>query len=211
MFGLGLTDVTGGCRKFLEIMGDDVSMYNIKSSKAYDYIERCGKLLKLKKKYIDQAIQIVKNIITLDYASDHQPPSVAAGCLLLVVNMNNLDIDKEKISKVFKISQVTITKIYEKIIRFKKVITNDESVARIYKQIQKIKLGTESDEGMIYSESNIFTIQNENNEIKLITTSPDDISTFKQSETETDTETMIKPGKKKRKYTKRKNKTSPSI
>jgi len=211
MFGLGLTDVTGGCRKFLEIMGKDVGMYNIKSSKAYDYVERCGRILKLQKKYILQAIKIVKNIITLDYASDHQPPSVAAGCLLLVVNMNNLDIDKEKISSVFKISQVTITKIYDKILKYQKVITNDEAVARIYKKIQKIKLGSDTDEGINYSESNIFTIQNENNDTKLITTSPDDISTFKQTETETDTETMIKPGKKKRKYTKRKNKTSPSI
>jgi len=211
MFGLGLTDVTGGCRKFLEIMGKDVGMYNIKSSKAYDYVERCGRILKLQKKYILQAIKIVKNIITLDYASDHQPPSVAAGCLLLVVNMNNLDINKEKISSVFKIPQVTITKIYDKILKYQKVITNDEAVARIYKKIQKIKLGSDTDEGINYSESNIFTIQNENNDTKLITTSPDDISTFKQTETETDTETMIKPGKKKRKYTKRKNKTSPSI
>ena len=81
----------------------------------------------------------------------------------------------------------------------------------LYKKIQKIKLGSDTDEGINYSESNIFTIQNENNDTKLITTSPDDISTFKQTETETDTETMIKPGKKKRKYTKRKNKTSPSI
>ena len=220
MFGLGLTDVTGGCRKFLEIMGENVGMYNIKSSKAYDYIERCGKKLKLQQKYIDEAIKIVKNIITLDYASDHQPPSIAAGCLLLVVNMNNLDIDKDKISKVFKISQVTITKIYDKIVKYQKVITNDESVSRIYNQIQKIKLGSNTDEGIAYSESNIFTIQNELNELnnaKLITTSPDDISTFKQTETETetetetDTETMIKPGKKKRKYTKRKKKTCPSI
>ena len=216
MFGLGLTDVTGGCRKFLEIMGKDVGMYNIKSSKAYDYIERCGKKLKLQKKYIDEAVKIVKNIITLDYASDHQPPSVAAGCLLLVVNMNNLDIDREQISKVFKISQVTITKIYDKISKYSKVITNDESVARIYKQIQKIKLGTESEEGLVYSESNIFTVSAskekiKNNEVRLITTSPDEVSAINQTETETDTETMIKPGKKKRKYTKRKKKSSPSI
>ena len=220
MFGLGLTDVTGGCRKFLEIMGEDVSMQNIKSSKANDYIERCGKKLKLQQKYIDEAIKIVKNIITLDYASDHQPPSVAAGCLLLVVNMNNLDIDRDQISKVFKISQVTITKIYDKIFKYAKVITNDESVARIYKQIQKIKFGTDTDEELIYSESNIFTISTSkdkitNNEAGLITTSPDEISTINQTETETetetDTETMIKPGKKKRKYTKRKKKSSPSI
>ena len=214
MFGLGLTDVTGGCRKFLEIMGEDVSMYNIKSSKANDYIERCGKKLKLQQKYIDEAIKIVKNIITLDYASDHQPPSVAAGCLLLVVNMNNLDIDRDQISKVFKISQVTITKIYDKIFKYAKVITNDESVARIYKQIQKIKFGTDTDEELIYSESNIFTISTSKDKITnieagLITTSPDEISTI--NETETDTETMIKPGKKKRKYTKRKKKSSPSI
>ena len=215
MFGLGLTDVTGGCRKFLEIMGENAAMYKITSSKADDYIERCGRKLKLQKKFIDDTIKIVKNIIKLDYASDHQPPSIAAGCLLLVVNMNNLDIDKEKISKVFQISQVTIGKIYDKILKYKKVITNDKSVERIFQQIQKIKLGTESDDTALYSESNIFSIAsstNTSNNMKLITTSPDGLSTFKQTETdtETDTDTMIKPGKPKRKYTKRK-KNIPSI
>ena len=208
MFGLGLTDVTGGCRKFLELMGKDVAMYRITSSKAYDYIERCGRKLKLQKKYIEETIKIIKNIIHLDYASDHQPPSIAAGCLMLVVNMNNLGIEKEQISNVFKISVVTITKIYDKILKYKKVITNDESVARIYKQIQEVKLGAVSSDSAIYSESNIFSINKEAVDNKLITTSPDEISTVKESET--DTETMIKPGKPKRKYRKR-NKNVPSI
>jgi transcription initiation factor TFIIIB Brf1 subunit/transcription initiation factor TFIIB len=210
MFGLGLTDVTGGCRKFLEIMGEDAAMYKITSSKANDYIERCGRKLKLQKKFINETIKIVKNIIKLDYASDHQPPSIAAGCLLLVVNMNNLDIDKEKISKVFQISQVTIGKIYDKILKYKKVITNDKSVERIYEQIQKIKLGSDTDDNALYSESNIFSVSSTINDAKLITTSPDEISTLKHTETETDTETMIKPGKPKKKYTKRKD-NIPSI
>ena len=49
-------------------------------------------------------------------------------------------------------------------------------------------------------------------EMNLITTSPDEISiTPKAIETDTDTETMIKPGKPKRKYTRRKKKQTPSI
>ena len=214
MFGLGLTDVTSGCRKFLEIMGEDVAMYKITSSKASDYVKDAGKQLRLQDKYIKQTIKIVTNMIKLDYASDHQPPSIAASCLLFVVDLNNLDITRDKISKVFDISTVTIDRIYEKISKYAPIITNDESVERIYKQIQMKKKGIELEDTISYSESNLFTTKQEKNksDINLITTSPDSISINPQAiETETDTETMIKPGKPKRKYTRRKKKQTPSI
>lgn len=214
MFGLGLTDVTSGCRKFLEIMGEDVAMYRITSSKASDYVRNAGKQLRLQEKYIKQTIKIVKNMIKLDYASDHQPPSIAASCLLFVVNLNNLDIDRDKISKVFDISTVTIDRIYEKIDRYAAAIMNDESVERIYKQIQMKKKGIETEDTISYSETSLFTTKQDMqlSEMNLITTSPDEISiTPKAIETDTDTETMIKPGKPKRKYTRRKKKQTPSI
>ena len=76
------------------------------------------------------------------------------------------------------------------------------------------KRGIELEDTISYSESNLFTIKKENNrsDMNLITTSPDSISINHQAiETETDTETMIKPGKPKRKYTRRKKKQTPSI
>ena len=66
------------------------------------------------------------------------------------------------------------------------------------------KKGIELEDTISYSESNLFTTKQEKNksDINLITTSPDSISINPQAiETETDTETMIKPGKPKRKYT----------
>lgn len=203
IFGLGLTEVTKGCRKFLEIMDKDALVYNITSSKAYDYVSRCGKKLKIDQEYIDQTIKIVKNIIKVDYASDHQPPSIAAGSLLLVCNINELDIDKETISKVFNISQVTITKIYNKIFKYAEVIINDEAIERIYLKIQKIKKGYLQENDLQYSESSIFINNTEENE-DLITIDSEDIDSPK--EPSDDLNHIIKPIKIKRKSSKRKRK-----
>jgi len=196
IFGLELTEVTKGCRKFIEIMGKDIDRYNIKSSRSADFVERFGKKLKLDRKYVDEAIRIANNIAKLDYASDHQPPSIAASSLLLIININGLNISKDEISKIVDISQVTISKIYTKIEKFAQVITNDESVNRIYRQIQDIKLGNDSEENSVtYSESVIFSNQILTNSTETI---PELVNT-------TDSDQIIKPGKRKSKN-KRKSK-----
>ena len=202
IFGLGLTEVTKGCRKFLEIMDKDVLVYNITSSKAYDYVSRCGKKLKIDQEYIDQTIQIVKNIIKVDYASDHQPPSIAAGSLLLVCNINELDINKETISKVFNISQVTITKIYNKIFKYAEVIINDEAIERVYLKIQKIKKGYHEDNDLEYSESSIFMNNTEEEPDDLISISSEEIDDI-QEESD-DLNNIIEPIEIKHKSKKRK-------
>ena len=80
----------------------------------------------MNEKYIKYAMEISNNINKLDLASTHEPPSVAAGCILLVVNMYSLPINKKQISEVFSISDVTISKTYRRIWPFHKIITNSE-------------------------------------------------------------------------------------
>ena len=50
-----------------------------------------------------------------DIVSNHQPISIAAGIILLISKIYNLDINKKKISSTLDISEVTINKIYNKI------------------------------------------------------------------------------------------------
>ena len=64
-------------------------------------------------------------------ASDHQPPSVAAGAILLLSEILSLNINKKKISKTFKISQVTIMKTYKKIFPYRKVVLSDENTNKL--------------------------------------------------------------------------------
>ena len=67
-------------------------------------------------------------------ATTHEPPSVAAGCILLVVNMHHLDISKKNISEVFNISDVTISKTYRRIHPYYKIITNNKITDLVLKK-----------------------------------------------------------------------------
>ena len=136
IFDLELKQVNKGCRKFLDLMNVDILMYKIKCSQSTDFIERYCKKLKIKKDYIDCATRISNNIHKLDIASTHQPPSVAAGSILLMANVCNLEITKKSI-EIFTISDVTIAKTYRKIHLYSKIITNDEITEQIYKNYVK--------------------------------------------------------------------------
>lgn len=95
------------------------------SSKSSDFIERFASKLNLEEQYIKIAKDISTNIHKLDIASTHEPPSVAAGCILLVSTMYHLDITKKQISDVFKISDVTISKTYRRIHPFHNIVMNN--------------------------------------------------------------------------------------
>jgi transcription initiation factor TFIIIB Brf1 subunit/transcription initiation factor TFIIB len=110
--------------------------HNNSSSKSTDFIKRFADKLDMDQKYIDIATEISININKLDLASTHEPPSVAAGCIMLVVNMYNLNINKKQISDVFSISDVTISKTYRRIAPFHKIITSNEITDMILEKKQ---------------------------------------------------------------------------
>lgn len=142
IFNLKITQVTRGCRRFLELINYQSLAYNLHSSHAQDFIERFGYRLKFKKNHIDTAIKIAENINKLDIASDHQPTSVAAGSILLMSQIYDLNIPKKNISDVFGISEVTITKTFKKIHPYKKILISDELTNILLKKInQKINNG----------------------------------------------------------------------
>ena len=139
IFDLELKQVNKGCRKFLDLMNVDILMYKIRCSQSTDFIERYCKKLKVGKDYIECAKSISDNIHKLDIASTHQPPSVAAGSILLMANLYDLDISKKSISEIFGISDVTIAKTYRKIYPYHKIISSDEITDKIYKKLSKGK------------------------------------------------------------------------
>jgi transcription initiation factor TFIIIB Brf1 subunit/transcription initiation factor TFIIB len=153
IFGLKLRQVTKGCRKFLELINYQSLTYNLHSSHAHDFIERFGYKLKLKKNHIDIAKKIAENINKLDIASDHQPTSMAAGSILLVSHIYNLNILKKDISDIFNISEVTIIKAFKKIFPYEKVLRDTNLTNIMLNKIQQ-KMKLNLDKTKIDSENN---------------------------------------------------------
>jgi transcription initiation factor TFIIIB Brf1 subunit/transcription initiation factor TFIIB len=160
IFDLKLTQVTRGCRKFLELMNYQNYELNLNTTHPYDFIERYGYKLKLNKEQIDLAIKITINIYKLEIASDHQPTSLAAGSLLLISNIYNLNIQKKNISEIFGISEVTIIKTYKKIFQYKNILINDKLANAVLKKIQQ-----KIEKGFININNNINNINNNINNI----------------------------------------------
>jgi transcription initiation factor TFIIIB Brf1 subunit/transcription initiation factor TFIIB len=146
--------------------------HNFISSKSTDFIKRFADKLDMDQKYINIAMEISNNINKLDLASTHEPPSVAAGCLLLVVNIYNLIISKKQISEVFGISDVTISKTYRRIYPYHKIITSNEITDMILERKQS----------MPKPKSNI---------------TKDNLILVKSNDTDTDSEVVVKEKKKK--------------
>ncbi len=75
----------------------------------------CPKIKGLSKNNIDTAIKIAYNCCRMKLASDHNPQSIAAGAVLLMVKNNNLKIEKKDVADLFGTTDVTITKIVNKL------------------------------------------------------------------------------------------------
>jgi transcription initiation factor TFIIIB Brf1 subunit/transcription initiation factor TFIIB len=125
LYDLEIKHVNRGCRKFCEIIDIGSLFYDIKSSQSSDFIERFSKKLNIDKEYINIAKDVSNNIHKLELATTHEPPSVAAGCILLVVEYYKLAVSKKQISDVFDISDVTISKTYRKINVYHKIILSN--------------------------------------------------------------------------------------
>ena len=68
------------------------------------------------KEYLEHIRNIAINIEKIGIPLTHEPPSIAAGCILLIVEFHKLDITKKQISSIFGLSDVTISKTYRKLI-----------------------------------------------------------------------------------------------
>ena len=178
IYSLEIKHVNKGYRKFMDYIDINELQQHNASSKSTDFIKRFASKLDMDERYINIATEISTNINKLDLASTHEPPSVAAGCLLLVVNMYSLNINKKQISDVFGISDVTISKTYRRIAPFHKIITNNEITDMILEKKQnqpKVKSNI--------TKENLILLKRPDNNV----------------DTETDTETSVVSVKPKRK------------
>lgn len=133
---LTLKDVNSGCRKLLNYIGNYSIVQNIPSSEPGDFIKRFKNKLKVNQQFITIAIYVAKNVDTLGIASNHQPISVAAASMLLTSNFHKLQLTKKSIAECFNRTEVTLTKTYKKIEKWKKYVMDDYLTHKKFKKSQ---------------------------------------------------------------------------
>lgn len=121
IYGLKVSEMTKGCKKFLEIMNlnKKSKKYVISNSNPMNFIKRfCSKIgLSDNIYYICEYVTIVTT--KLDIVDENTPPSIAAGGIFLVITLCNLDISKKMVAKACKTSEVTISKCYKKLYSYR--------------------------------------------------------------------------------------------
>lgn len=158
IFNISEKQVTRGCRKFRDILKKHDVLQYIKSSQSHDFIARKAyvKKLNLENSHIDVAKKIARNVKKLDIAPDHQPRSIAAGSVMLMSHILDLNISKKNISETFRISQVTIMKTYRKIFPYRKVLINDCACQKIINIMKKKEDDMKSSKELIDSDSDML-------------------------------------------------------
>ena len=154
IFKLDPTVITNGCKNFFKYIRNSNVTYMINPTQPIDFIKRYYdeiknisednnekelqetlyklhkeiniKLSKLNDDDFDKIKNILDNINSLDLASDHQSISIASSTLYLYSILNKKNISKKRLSQIFKISEVTITKTFRKIYPFKNIILDNE-------------------------------------------------------------------------------------
>jgi len=148
LFGLNHKDITKGCKTFVKLIRNTKFLIEFKSSPPEDFVPRFCKQLKLKQKFIDQAVTIARNIHKLNIATTHTPLSVAAASILLTVSMNDLTITKRQLADKFVVSEVTITKAYKAIETYRTKLISVEKTDKIIEKERKIRSNTQIPEAL---------------------------------------------------------------
>lgn len=157
MFSLDVKQVSKGIRLFLELMKNDEVVKNLETSNPASFINvYCMK--KLPKEYKEIAVQLAENVAKLDLASNHQPNSIAAACILLLVKHCNLTISKKDIIQEFKISEPTLNKTFDKLDKMKKVLFDSDVIDMISNILDQ---SNEEDISVKLAELNLEIIEKE--------------------------------------------------
>lgn len=122
VFNIKVTDITRGCKRFMEVQKKNNKincLLTMNISKTDNFIARfCSEL------NINDIVDIIKTVCKkaekMELVNRNAPPSIVAGSIFLVSEVLHLNISKKDISEKCKISQVTISKCYNKMEEHKK-------------------------------------------------------------------------------------------
>lgn len=140
-FDLDDKKITRGNKQFDKIIKNSESKHFIldtcyNSNIVEDYIKRHCLRLKIQEAHIALAITIARNCCKMKLASDHNPQSVAAGSILAMIYHVGLAISRKEVAALFGTSDVTVSKIYNKINPFIEALVNDEATDYLIKKFK---------------------------------------------------------------------------
>lgn len=144
IYDLNIKNINSAHRQFMELIKLHNIEINDKNTTSTDFIRPYGEILEIEDKYIDLAIDVSNNINRFNIATTHEPPSVAAGCILLISNLYNLNVEKKKIREIFDISEVTISKAYRAIKPNTQFIINNNVADLVYKKRMILENNTDT-------------------------------------------------------------------
>ena len=128
IFGLKVSNMTRGCKKFQEIM--KLSKYKkkhvVKASGPLDYVSRFCSNLDLDSEICSICEYVANKAYTSDIVDENTPPSIAAGSIFLVCMLCGISLSKKKVAKACKISEVTISKCFKRLYEYRSHLFSDE-------------------------------------------------------------------------------------
>lgn len=123
MFDITIPTMTKGCKKFQEIMQlnkvDINRIHHTNTITIDDFIDRFCNKLELSSQDIIQIKGISKLAQLYNLVNENTPPSMAAGCIYLYIKDEKINIHKQTIADICKISEVTVNKCYKKLEPYK--------------------------------------------------------------------------------------------
>ncbi len=117
MFHIDPNVLTKGNARF-----QDLLKLNVECTGPDDFICRFGSKLNMDWNDIQKCKDLAKRLDDLEIVSETAPTSVAAGTLFYYCMENKIEFTKKQIAEVCGVSEVTITKCYKRLIKYKKLI-----------------------------------------------------------------------------------------
>jgi transcription initiation factor TFIIB len=130
IFSLKQKKMTTGCKYFNEIMYSKNRDYlnQIQPTTTKDFIERFSLKLGISNDFQTLAIHICQLADKLGIITESTPPSIAVGCLYLMIQHFGFNITKKHLSGICEISEVTISKSYKKLLEFKDYLIPEDAI-----------------------------------------------------------------------------------
>lgn len=125
IFNLKVTTMTKGCKRFQELL-----KMNMNATGATDFIARFCSRLEIDAHMRDFCKAVVKHAEDLSLIYENTPPSIAAGAIYMCNMICGWGITKQVLSEACEISQVTITKCYNKLMEHKDVLIPKEILSQ---------------------------------------------------------------------------------
>jgi len=117
MFHIDPNVLTKGNARF-----QDLLKMNVDCTGPDDFVCRFGSKLNMDWNDIQKCKDLAKKLDDLEIVSENAPTSVAAGTIFYYCMTHTIEFSKKQIAEVCEVSEVTITKCYKRLLKYKSLI-----------------------------------------------------------------------------------------